>query len=111
MIVWSGFGFLVALITFGVLFATATVAEKLSGNPQFYEENSWVISVGMIVSALFTFVLAQLLNKQKPRVVIDKNTGQEIELRRNHSLFWIPVKWWPIILVALSVAVYFIEKK
>jgi hypothetical protein len=40
------------------------------------------------------------LNTAPGRTVIDKQTGQEISLRRKHSLFFVPMEYWgPIVAV------------
>jgi len=57
----------------------------------------------MLVAAALTYGLHRLLLLQKGRVMIDKQTGQEIVLRSNHSLFFIPVKWWPVVFAVLGV--------
>jgi hypothetical protein len=43
-----------------------------------------------------------LLLLQKKRVVIDKETGEEIVLASNHSLFFVPVQLWPVIFVVIG---------
>jgi len=90
MIIWSGLGFLVAVIGFASLILTEFVSEKITGDDQFYQEHGWVILVGMLLAAGLTYGLHQLLLLQKGRVVIDKETGQEVVLRSSHSLFFIP---------------------
>jgi len=99
IIIWTGFGFLVAIIGFAALILTELVSESLTKNEQFYQQNSWMILVGMTVAAVLTFGLHKLLSLKKPKIVIDKETGQEIELEGSHSLFFIPVKWWPVAFV------------
>lgn len=103
MIIWSGFGFLVAVIGFAALIFTELASEKITGNNQFYQQHGWVILIGMLVAAALTYGLHRLLLLQKGRAVIDKETGQEIILRANHSLFFIPVKWWSVVFAALGV--------
>ncbi|MGC3957599.1 MAG: hypothetical protein QM813_06450 [Verrucomicrobiota bacterium] len=103
MIIWSGFGFLVAVVGFAALIFTEVISEKITGDDQFYQQHGWVILIGMLVAAALTYGLHRLLLLQKGRAVIDKQTGQEIVLRPNHSLFFIPVKWWPIVFVILGV--------
>jgi hypothetical protein len=56
----------------------------------------------MTVAAMLTFGLHKLLSLKKPRIFIDQETGQKIELRGSHSLFFIPVKWWPVAFVILG---------
>lgn len=107
MIIWSGLGFLVAAVGFGALLFTEIISEKITGDDRFYQEHGWVILIGMLVAAVLTFGLHRLLRLQKGRVVIDKETGEEETLGGDHSLFFIPVKWWPIIFVILGVVLAF----
>jgi len=107
MIVWSGFGFLVAIIGLASLVFTEIAFESITKNEQFYQQNSWVILVAMVVAAILTFGLHKLLSLKKPRIVIDKETGKEMEIRGSHSLFFIPVKWWPILFLILGLVLVF----
>ena len=111
MIIWSGLGFLVAVIGFASLILTEFVSEKITGDDQFYQEHGWVILVGMLLAAGLTYGLHRLLLLQKGRVVIDKETGQEIVLRSSHSLFFIPVKWWPAVFVGLGMVIAIVNSK
>ena len=36
------------------------------------------------------------------QIVIDKESGQEFELKSKNDLFWIPFKWWAIALVIVG---------
>jgi hypothetical protein len=102
MIIWQGFGFLVAVIAFAALVLTETVSERITGNDQFYQQHGWVILIGMLFAATLTYGLHRLLLLQKQRVLIDKATGEEVVLKPNHSLFFIPVQLWPVVFVALG---------
>ena len=102
MIIWSGLGFLVAIIGFGSLVLTELLSESLTKNDQFYQENDWVKMTGMILAALLTLGLHKLLNLQKAKRVIDVQTGEEIVLRKSHTFFFIPVKWWPLTFLILG---------
>jgi len=103
MIIWSGLGFLVVVFGFAALILTEIVSEKLTGDDEFYQQHGWVILIGMLVAAALTYGLHRVLLRQKARVLIDKETGQEIVVRPNHSLFFIPVKWWPAVFTAIGV--------
>lgn len=104
MVIWSGFGFLVAVIGFAALILTEIVSENITGDDRFYQEHGWVILIGMLVAAILTYGLHRLLLLREGKVVIDKETGEELTLRLNHSLFFVPVKWWPVVFVLPGVA-------
>ena len=104
MIIWNGLGFLVVLIAAAALVLTEFVSETITDDDQFYQQHGWVILIGLLLAAAMTFGLDRLLRRQKERVMIDKETGQELVLRRKHSLFFIPVKWWPAVFTLLGLA-------
>ncbi len=89
MVVWTGLGFLVAIIGFGALVGT----EIIAGNESFYQDNPWVIFFGMVVAAAITYALNKTVLLPKSKEVLDKETGEEIILRKEHSLFFIATKW------------------
>ncbi len=102
MVVWTGLGFLVAIIGIGALVGTEVISESITGNESFYQDNPWVILFGMLAAALITFALNKTLLAPKSQTVIDKETRQEIVLKKDHSLFFIPTKWWPIIFIVIG---------
>lgn len=108
MVVWTGLGFVVALVGILALVATQMIAGAVTGNENFYQENTWIILYGMIGAALVTFILNKTLLVPKTQTVIDKESGQEMVLKKDHSLFFVPTKWWPIIWVVLGVIAFFV---
>ena len=107
MIVWSGFGFLVLVLGVASLLLTELACKRILGDyePYLYERHGWLFLVGMSIAAILTYGLHRLLLLQKGRVVIDRETGQELILRPGHSFFFIPVKWWPILFLLIGVGV------
>ncbi len=82
MIVWNGYGFLVVIIDFFCLLFTEKLVESLTGNDQFYQENSWAIFLGFTLASGVVWLLCNKLEKIKGR------------------LFFVEVKkWWWINLV------------
>jgi hypothetical protein len=102
MIIWQGLGILVAVVCLGGLAVTEKVFEGMTGDDYFYQDHGWVKLIGMLFVAALTYGLHKLLLLQKGQLVIDKETGEEIVLRPTHSLFFIPVKWWPVAFVVLG---------
>jgi hypothetical protein len=102
MVIWKGFGFLVAVICFAALGLTELVSENITNDEQFYQQHGWVVLIGMLVAAALTYGLHRLLLLQKQRVLIDKETGEEVVLSADHSLFFIPVQLWPVVFVVLG---------
>lgn len=109
MIIWSGFGIVVGAIGIVSLIATEITLEALTNNERFYQEHPWGILLAMVMAAVLTYGFHLLLSLEKPRVMIDKETGREIARRTNHSMFFIPVKVWPVLFVILGLVVTVVQ--
>ena len=77
MIIWKGFGILVAVICLALLAVTELVSENITNDEQFYQQHGWVVLIGMLIAAVLTYGLHRLLLLQKART-IDKETGEEL---------------------------------
>jgi hypothetical protein len=100
MVIWQGRGGITALIIF-VSIISVTWLNDWTG----HRVPDWVTYFAMAVpaaaaNALFVVPYA----RSDRRVVIDKATGEEMELAGSHSLFWIPVKYWTFIILGYAVA-------
>ena len=85
MLVFSGWGSLGGLVIAGVVFwliEAVTSSERLAA----------------VVAGLALFVLGLLLHAQPDRVLQDSATGEEVVLRERHTLFWIPIQYWGIVI-------------
>ncbi len=103
MIVWTGKGFVVFIFIMLAVICSEYVSEFLTGDEQFYDQNPWVLMVGMMVAAVCIYVFHRFyLLREKSKIVIDKETGEELDLKESHSLFFMPVKWWPLIMIFLG---------
>jgi hypothetical protein len=62
----------------------------------------------MFLAAALVYGLHLFVERSnRPRVVVDKATGQEITLKSAHDFFFVPIKFWPYILAALGIFIYF----
>ncbi|PHR59146.1 MAG: hypothetical protein COA43_09855 [Robiginitomaculum sp.] len=100
MIVWSGFGWVVPIIAFAcVLLGNTIIGETWS-------ENTWGQAIALLVAAVLTFAFDRFfLAKRADKTLMNKETGEDVIIRKNDSLFFIPVRFWPIVLVAIAVAI------
>jgi hypothetical protein len=51
VIIWSGWGFLVAVIVFGASLATELVTEAV-GDDRFYQTQAWPLALALILSGV-----------------------------------------------------------
>jgi hypothetical protein len=109
MIIWSGLGFLVAVIVFGFALACNFAFNAIYGHG-YYETHHWTIGVAMFLSAITCWLLGTALRSRKPRIVIDKATGKEMPLDRSrHTLFFIPMHLWAPVLALIGVILCVVE--
>lgn len=108
MLIWRGYGILVAILTVVSYMVARSIAENLWGIPLPNEFRPGVELTAMLLAAGLVYVLHIAINRlSEPRVVIDKSTGQEMHLISKHDLFFIPVRFWPYILAVLGVMFFF----
>lgn len=100
MVIWSGFGFVVAIIGFLALVLTEKISETLFSDPQFYQSHRWMVLVAMILAAGLTYAFHALLERKA------RATAQPDSASR-HTLFFVAIKWWPAIFAAFGVAMLF----
>ena len=103
MIIWNGMGFMVVVLGVLGMFLVDLGAATITGVDNNFAEHPGRLFIGFLVAALLVFLFSLFLSNRETRTVIDKESGQEFELGRNDSLFFIPVKWWPILLIILGV--------
>lgn len=107
MIIWSGLGFLVPIIGLGCLFLAQVATGSLFQDTAYYQNNGWPKLAGLLTAAALTYLLSTLLDRQPGRAVIDKTTGRELVLKPRHSLFFVPLKYWSYVFVALGIVFMF----
>lgn len=106
MIVWSGWGILVVVFAALGLIAGVAIAEgvaPLLGLADATKQGAGFI-IGGLIGAVATFFFARWREGGEARVFVDEATGQRIEVRPSAgSLFFIPTRYWPWIVLGVSV--------
>ncbi|WP_109434915.1 hypothetical protein [Aquimarina sp. AU119] len=95
MIVWSGRGFLSVLVLAVILVVFTSILPK--------EQSDYAYIIGLFVAGVFSWFMGKKWNQSDGRIVIDKQTGQEIIIKPNHSLFWIKMQYWGIIFGGIGI--------
>lgn len=102
MVVWSGFGWVVmACAVAGVLIVNGffLLFGVTKGMPlHHYESGFSAITAGLVVFAAD----ALLARHRRPRRMLDLETKEEVALERKDTFFFMPVRWWGIILPLLG---------
>lgn len=97
MIIWSGLGFLVAVIAFGCLVASEFAVESIFQDDQYYQTHGWPKLLALLVAGIIVWLLGRRLK------------GGEARNRAGHSLFFIPFEYWGPILIVLGFIFMFVE--
>lgn len=108
IVIWRGWGIAVPFIVVAMVLVMELLVDKVTGTPAFRMGHSWIWLVDMLPAALVLWWLGSKLEARPGRMVIDKQTQTEFELKAKHDLFWIPVKWWALPLIALGLLFTFI---
>ncbi len=109
MIIWSGWGGLVALITFLCALTTEWLVEMQTKDRDYFQREGWPFMVAMLVAAIIVWPLSKYLNrKNEPRELIDPQSGERVivESGGGNSLFFIPMEYWSYILALIGVGSY-----
>ncbi len=110
MIVWKGWGLLALLIPLGLSIGTGLCVDSYYGE-KFYQNSTWMMPSIFIVSAVVVFWLGRKVNSQPARILIDPETNEEVKLKTIHSMFWIPLQYWSLILIGVAVWMYAANSK
>ncbi len=100
LVVWRGFGWLVPVVVFAALILSQLSVDAMYGDG-FYTANTWPKQAAFILAAVLIGLLGLLLNYTNRQVLIDEETGEELGKAPAHSLFFIPIEYWSIIVLAL----------
>jgi hypothetical protein len=64
----------------------------------------------MVLAAIPCWLLGSYLRKRNAQTVVDKQTGEELVLQRgNHSLFFIRMHIWALILLVIGLILCVLE--
>lgn len=89
MIVWSGLGFLVAVITFGFCLLANFVLDAQWGEG-YYSSHHWAIGTALILGGLVSSGVGFLLKKRSEDGI------------SHHSFFFIPMHWAGIVIAVIG---------
>jgi FtsH-binding integral membrane protein len=104
MIIWSGWGVLVAIIVFVSSLIMEILVESIQGSSSFYQQQNWPMTLALVISGVICWFLGKQLNKPSDRVLLDKETGEEVKLSgARHKLFFIKMEYWGLILIIIGI--------
>jgi hypothetical protein len=97
MIIWKGYGILVLVIAVAIGAIGSLIFGKIGST------EDMGAAVGAIISGIIIWIVGNKLNSPaKDKVMIDKQTGQEVVLKPNHSFLFIKMQYWAFIVGAIG---------
>ena len=95
MIVWQGFGILAVVIPVVLIVVVTVVWTAISGSSTPSDrDTTLIVAIAALASAPLVYLLDKRLAARPGRTMIDKATGQEVEMRGAHTLFFVRMKYW-----------------
>lgn len=108
MLIWSGWGILVVPVTLLVGGGVTVLLGALLNAAGLDRMVGLALAAGLLAAAAANWWVGRWLNGRPGRVLLDPATGQQVVLRRRHSLFFIPAHWWAVPL-AVAAAIAFVS--
>ncbi len=105
MIIWSGHGYLVAVITFGVCLAANFILDKQFGEG-FYSSNLWAVGLALILGGVISAIVGFAFKARNDREVVDPQTGERLVINQSqHSFFFVPMHWAGIAIAVIGLVI------
>lgn len=101
IIIWQGLGYLALLIPFAVLLLGQALTHLVLGEG-YYKAHPWIAAVALLLSAVLVGLSGHMLNSGPGRLQADPVTGGDVMTRKTHSLFWIPMQWYALLIAAIA---------
>jgi len=100
MIIWKGFGILVPAIMFAAFVLAIPVSDTLG---------KYSLAISQLLAAGAIWWTGRTLNGKPGRLLQDPQTGEMVELKSTHSLFFIKMEYWAVLVGLIGVAALFVE--
>ena len=109
MIVWSGLGFLVAVVALACLFGTQMAVTAITGDPGFYKDHGWTRFLAFVIAAGIMWPMGRAINR-KHAVSETVGLGPDGTEQRNvnyagggHTFFFVPMEYWALLLIPVGI--------
>jgi hypothetical protein len=109
-IVWSGYGFLVAVVVFGFSLAANFITNSATGSGKYWDAHKWPFAVSLLMAGVTCLLVGGIFRNKNARILIDPETGENVVLRVSHTFFFVPMIWWGPILIAIAFVTLAMER-
>ncbi|QDU86908.1 hypothetical protein Pla175_02620 [Pirellulimonas nuda] len=110
MLIWSGYGFLVPVLTFCSCLLLAVALDAMFGEG-YYSSHPWAVGTALVVGGMASALVGFSLKGRSDRTVIDEQTGERFVVNRSsHSFFFIPMHWAGVLIALIGAGVSVLGK-
>ncbi len=102
IIAYRGLG----LLGIGIPCITSLIAQLILDSifgEDYYSNHPVVHSFVLVIAAAIIWIVGIRLNSDPNQLSIPTQTGQQPEVRKKHMIFWMPLQYFSIVIVALSI--------
>ncbi len=104
--IWSGFGFLVAVFTFGSCLLANFLLDSQLGEG-YYSSHEWAMGAALFVGGTISYGFGSIVKGRTDRYVVDEETGERLVINNsNHSFFFIPMHWAGIVIAIIGLGLF-----
>lgn len=82
--IWFGFGFLAAVITFGFCLLLNYLLDEQFGEG-FYSSHHWTVGAALLLGGMVSAAAGWMLKGRSDRFVIDEETGERLVINKCHG--------------------------
>jgi hypothetical protein len=96
MVIWQGWGILALIIPPVMAELLDLLLYKTLGmnSAPLYGKVNAASIVGVLLGACVLWFGGRWLNNQPVKRLVDPESGETVELKDRHTLFWIPMQYW-----------------
>ena len=99
-VIWEGHGYLAALIPIIIFLLYIAIETVFTGSEDL---SSLGVIFCLALSSFLIWIIGKRLNRNNRRRLFDPETNEEIILKSNHSLFFIKIQYWGLMLGIFTV--------
>lgn len=104
-LVWQGLGAFALAIPFLMVVVAFLAVTAIFGAETASRFGAAVSGAALLASSAILWTMAKRLAARPVRTLVDKETGEEVVLREQHTMFWIPIRYWAIFYAGLGAIV------
>ena len=105
--IWRGIGGVALILPIIVCLVINIVTSRVFDEPNYFQAHLWPKLAAIGITGLCCGVLGLYVNSRPPRIEVDENTGQEIEVKPYHHFMFIKLEYWAVIFVAIGLVILF----